>query len=834
MKKIFIFFILLLICPVPNLNAEKTTTLEGVVLAPGDSSPRTGTASVKESFYTETKKQAPGQYSFVDLQVLEPLDKWITYNDSVTVKGLVSKNIDFLNISGSPVKVRSSGAFLTEVNFNNFGKQLIEVIGRTKTEELVIKKRVLYLASFKDVRPDKWASEIIEYLATLGYLKGNAAFEFKPLGVVSRAELAVILARVNKIKLAPIQKIDLRDVSVSSWSAPAIAVALERGWLKSSASNYFYPERAVTRAELFSALSKSEGIPEVKNLKIGPFPDVSPISAGAGSIAALKKTGWFDELVKSKQAKFYPDQPVTRKELAFWLAKLSLVSSEINDLLNWEKGFGPEAQNLTVEQVAAAAAVPKKPEVEPQLKLAEKRPKTEPPKEKEIVAQEAALETAALPKEKEPEVISIVPQREIIPATAGKFISFDLKEADISDVLKIFAQEMNANVIAGSDVSGKVNISFNKVALQDAFETVLKMANCTYIKEGDIILVYPVAKVGNLLGRQTIMHIYKIGYADLGDLTAKVTPVLSKFGEIITDKRLRLFIARDLAENFDNIDQIVKALDAPPKQVLVEAAILDISLTGSRSLGAKFLVDPSLTPGMTDAQYQSLPPHTFVSTEGFAGAPGTTGSGFYVHVLKQGFRAYLNALKSDVDFDVLANPRIIALNHEEASILAGDQIGYLSSKTTSSSGGTSTVIEQVSFFETGIKLVFTPHITEDGFILMEMHPEVSEGQLGENKLPFKKTTETTTKVLVKDGQTILLGGLIRERNKNTETGIPLLSNLPFLGTLFRKKEIVKEKREMIVLITPHIIDEAMLKKFDQEKKDLEKKQIDKGELELIR
>jgi type II secretory pathway component GspD/PulD (secretin) len=118
-------------------------------------------------------------------------------------------------------------------------------------------------------------------------------------------------------------------------------------------------------------------------------------------------------------------------------------------------------------------------------------------------------------------------------------------------------------------------------------------------------------------------------------------------------------------------------------------------------------------------------------------------------------------------------------------------------------------MQNVDFLEVGTKLKFTPHINEDGYIVMDVAPSVSEGQV-KNDLPQKDTTETTNKVLVKDGQSILIGGLTKKYERETEIGIPILSSLPFIGNLFRRTELQSEKRELMVIITPHIVTPAFL------------------------
>jgi type II secretory pathway component GspD/PulD (secretin) len=145
-------------------------------------------------------------------------------------------------------------------------------------------------------------------------------------------------------------------------------------------------------------------------------------------------------------------------------------------------------------------------------------------------------------------------------------------------------------------------------------------------------------------------------------------------------------------------------------------------------------------------------------------------------------------------------------------------LGY-KTKTITSSG----MIESVEFLDVGTKLKITPQIKSDGTMIMDIHPEVSEGSIV-NELPQKNSTETTTRLLVKDGQTIIIGGLIKDVSTETKKGVPIISDIPFLGVPFRKTSIDIQKREIIILISPHVVDASQIAQMQEPIQKMESRQ----------
>jgi hypothetical protein len=183
--------------------------------------------------------------------------------------------------------------------------------------------------------------------------------------------------------------------------------------------------------------------------------------------------------------------------------------------------------------------------------------------------------------------------------------------------------------------------------------------------------------------------------------------------------------------------------------------------------------------------------------------------------------AFVSALEEVSDTSVLANPKVLTLNKQVGEVLVGREDGYKTLTVTES-----TVVETVEFLQTGTRLVFRPFIGNDGYIRMEVHPEDSDGRVV-NELPQKSTTEVTTNIMVKDGHTIVIGGLFRESSSRGRSQIPGLGNLPLVGALFRQQADNTSREEIIILLTPHIVkdDSAYARASEEAQRDMEKMRV---------
>jgi type II secretory pathway component GspD/PulD (secretin) len=280
-------------------------------------------------------------------------------------------------------------------------------------------------------------------------------------------------------------------------------------------------------------------------------------------------------------------------------------------------------------------------------------------------------------------------------------------------------------------------------------------------------------------------------------------------------------VVYDYPEKIEKAAEVIKSIDIRPKQVLVEATILSVLLTEGMELGVNlnFLAGVSLDGssltdqiGDTDSLLTTTTTPISQVAAGVIGTPIETfgfaavgGSGLRFGITAGNVSAFITALESVTDTTVLANPKILAVNKQQGSVLIGRNLGYRSS-TTISTGGIATEGE-VEFLQTGTQLVFRPFIGNDGYIRMDIYPKDSSAEIDNDGVPQETTTELSTNIIVKDGETIVIGGLFRDVVVTSRSQIPLLGDLPLIGGLFRSTSDQTRREEVIILLTTHIIEE---------------------------
>jgi type II secretory pathway component GspD/PulD (secretin) len=258
----------------------------------------------------------------------------------------------------------------------------------------------------------------------------------------------------------------------------------------------------------------------------------------------------------------------------------------------------------------------------------------------------------------------------------------------------------------------------------------------------------------------------------------------------------------DTPENIAKIETVLSYWDQRPKQVIIEAKILEVELTDDMSFGVnweKVLGDVRIgTKGLSRA---ILP----TTTEPVSPVPAT-GTGVFGNVLTSAgtshqFAAALDALQTKTKLNTLSTPKIVALHGETAKVQVGGQQGY---RVTTVNEGVST--ETVEFIETGTILEITPNIDDEGNILLYVRPSINSARIEEDGIPVVRTTTVTTRLLVKNGETAFIGGLIQDTKTKTRDKIPVLGSIPVLGMLFRRTSNSIGKSELVVLITPKILE----------------------------
>jgi type IV pilus assembly protein PilQ len=306
-----------------------------------------------------------------------------------------------------------------------------------------------------------------------------------------------------------------------------------------------------------------------------------------------------------------------------------------------------------------------------------------------------------------------------------------------------------------------------------------------------------------------------------------------------------VIVVTDYPDNLEKVRKLLREVDRRPQQILIEATILRAALNEDNALGVDFAlmggVDFSTLSaagtgpaGALSGSIINTPTNgaggassSTIVNNGYAG--GQTGftsavpqGGLRVGLVKNNVAVFISALESITDTVVLANPKVLALNKQSGEVIVGRKDGYITTTVTET-----TQTQSVEFLDTGTRLIFRPFVGDDGYVRMEIHPEDSSGGLNSANLPFKITTEVTSNVMVKDGHTIVIGGLFRESSTTSRGQVPFLGNLPLAGVLFRNQRDNTVREEIIILLTPHIVkdDAAYSQLSEQQLSEAEKLRV---------
>ncbi len=307
------------------------------------------------------------------------------------------------------------------------------------------------------------------------------------------------------------------------------------------------------------------------------------------------------------------------------------------------------------------------------------------------------------------------------------------------------------------------------------------------------------------LDQEQETKVFSINYAKAEDMLTKLQSVATRdVGELEMDKRTKRIIAKDYPEKIRQMERVVAAFDGRHRTVLIEAKILQVTLNSKFQMGVQWehifnKINGDIIPGAVKGNFAVLP----LGGLGLAANVGT--------LAQNNYTALLQLLESSGKTNLLSAPRITALNNEAAKILVGTKEAYVTTTVLTPGGSSpSTTAENVNFVDVGVKLFVTPDIAEDGYIALKIRPEISsvERTLSTaqgNSIPIIRTSESETSVVAKDGETILIAGLIEDKFERSDSRIPILGAIPILGIPFRGRTDTKVKTEIVVLLTPRIV-----------------------------
>lgn len=407
----------------------------------------------------------------------------------------------------------------------------------------------------------------------------------------------------------------------------------------------------------------------------------------------------------------------------------------------------------------------------------------------------------------------------------GKKISIQFKDAEIADVITFIAEQSGANLLLSEEIKGKINLKLREIPWDQALVVVMRSKGLGYVRQGNIIRIATLETIRKetdeaqkLVDSQRkleklMVKIVPLNYTPVADMKKQVEPLLTERGKVTEDTRSASLVIKDISDSIERAVRLIKYLDTPPAQVLIEAKIVEAQETFMNQVGIRwdnsgFKID---LKGGNSAIQSSL-------SVGSAKVTGEGGLDFSLNVgtldIFGDFAARLALLENLGQVKLISSPRVVVLNNEKAQIGQTTEMPII--QQTRSSSGDNSITKTVSFKSYKLNLEVTPQITPDGGVMLlvdilrEFVGSVADEETQARPL---NSRQAHTRALVKDAQTAVLGGIYQSDITTSESRIPWISKIPILGRIFRSNSEQRNKNELLIFITPKILnqDKAFLK-----------------------
>ena len=394
-----------------------------------------------------------------------------------------------------------------------------------------------------------------------------------------------------------------------------------------------------------------------------------------------------------------------------------------------------------------------------------------------------------------------------------KLVTLIFRDANLNAVLDIIARKGDLNIIAGQNIKGKVTVRLVEVPLDVALNAILNVNGYGYVKTNNIVRILPLSEIGEQIN--TVTETFDLSYAQADDAKKTLQGFLSKNGGIEVDDRTNMVVVTDTPSSMDRIKKLIRKLDRRVKQVLIEVIILDSILLDNADLGVSWGLLNTRDNSRNSKEALRLdeedpfPDQFNVNLPVGADALNVV---FGTLIDNIDLNVFIDAVVSDTDSRVLANPKILTVNNETAIIEIIQEFPY-NDVTQTSSGGQ---LSNITFKEIGTKLEVKPQITHDDHVILWVAPE-QNSIAGATVIgvPIVDTRKAETTLIVKNHETIVMGGLRENRNVNTLTKVPFLGDLPGVKYAFRSVQSDKQDTELLVFLTVHIVESAELQPGDR-------------------
>ncbi len=405
-----------------------------------------------------------------------------------------------------------------------------------------------------------------------------------------------------------------------------------------------------------------------------------------------------------------------------------------------------------------------------------------------------------------------------------KLFSIECRDVDIKDLLRAIAKENDLNLIIAEDISANVTLSFEEIPLTDALDAILKANKLSYIMEQKIIRIIKEEdtikdEVEEVLEEpvEYTTEVVRLSYAQAAELESAISSSLPEGSTVASDTRTNSLILNVITEDIDGVKDVIRKLDTQTKQILIKAKIIEATEDFSRDMGVQWGGS-----SYTSAAYGTATGYNFPNSVGVAGSSGegtyavnlptlnaTSGLGINFGSLNSAVNLdmRLSAMEKNGTINIVSKPQITTLNNKPAKIHSGITFRVRTSSNTTT-GDTTTLENELEEIQVGIDLVVTPKYTADNMIELAIDATNSEPDFSKvvDGIPGIIDKNANTTVLVKNGETTVIGGLYKKVNNEVTNSVPFFSKIPFLGWLFKNKSSKSSNEELLIFITPVLIE----------------------------
>lgn len=443
---------------------------------------------------------------------------------------------------------------------------------------------------------------------------------------------------------------------------------------------------------------------------------------------------------------------------------------------------------------------------------------------KEVIISFKVPEAPAVTEEPVEEIAE-VSEAEAGPFTTkryvGEKISIDFQDADLIHVFRLLSEISGYNIVVSPHVKGKFSMKLVDVPWDQALDIILRNYGLSKTVEGNIIRIAPTdvfareeeeiakAKEAAEKAGDLVTRVYPINYADVKKIKSAIetAKILTKRGFISVDERTSSVIIKDVETKHAEYEKLIRALDVPTPQVNIDARIVEVTTSFTKELGIQWGLLWKPTPqteisgtGLATGSgfFSGTPLMINLPAAVGSGSGGSIGFGFISAKDLRALDIQLSAMESSGKGKIISNPRIITMDNQKATIQQGKKIPY----QTVSAEGTKT-----EFVDASLELTVTPHITPEGTIMLDVEAKKNEADFSQTVagVPTIDTKEAKTRVLVKDGDTLVIGGIFKTNTTKSVATVPGLGDIPLLKWLFRKEQDIENTTELLIFITPRIV-----------------------------